>query len=746
MVRWLKYFFLGTLTGLLGVILYLSPAGLWLEERVGLNTLFHLRGAIDAPADVVVIAIDQPSASQLNLSIKPRLWPRSLHAQLITQLAAAGASAIIFDLIFDTPSDIPEQDEALANAIKAAGRVVLVERLDYEDSALLNQHDDAIQHHYIREGAAQLLPLVADAAKAHAPFILPKVERVHHYWTFKSNAGDIPTVPVVVLQLYASALYGDFVRLLNLSNPELAAQLPAQMDEADIEDLILTLRNMFVSSPQLASQLKENLDRDNRLKVEEKRVMRSLLELYSGDQIRYLNFYGPPRSIKTIPYYQALQLDADNRNHQSERENLKDKIVFVGFSGTSQSEQDIVRDDYPTVFSSPDGLYISGVEITATAFANLLENKPIRPLSTAGNLSILFLFGFAIGLSAQILTTRKTIVLSLLLLSIYTFIAYAFFKNAMIWLPLIIPVALVVFTLMLVWALKVLALEEFIGKSGPDEKLDAIIEKYRGVFSGTCLTTDIASYTTLAETMNPSTLEKLMTEYRAALKNPIVQHHGRVMDTTGDSSLSIWNKESENLHAAKLLGWIKKTQNPADRSHACKAALDLNAAITRFNIRNNPPLPTRIGLHSGDMSLNKSDGIYRVTGDVVNTANRIQGANKILKTSILLSGDVIEGLDDFLIRPMGSFFLPGRIKPVELFELVAYRQSASKQQLWLCETFANALDAYQLKKWHEASQYFHEILSTFPSDGPTHYFLSLCAKYQNESPAAHWPILRIDSK
>ncbi len=732
MVRWLKYFFLGAFTGLLGVIIYLSPAGLWLEERLGLNALFHLRGAIDAPADVVVIAIDQPSASQLNLSsIKPRLWPRSLHARLINQLTEAGASAIIFDLIFDTPGDIPEYDEALAHAIKAAGRVVLVERLDYEDSALLNQQDGATRHHYIREGAAQLLPLVADAAKARAPFTLPKAERVHHYWTFKPNAGDIPTVPVVVLQLYAAALYGDFIRLLNSAEPKLSAQLPVRVSEKmDVEDLILTLRNMFVSNPRLASQLRENLDRDNRLKAEEKRVMRSLLELYSGDPIRYLNFYGPPRSIKTIPYYQVLQLDTD-----IERADLKNKIVFVGFSGATQSEQDIVRDDYPTVFSSPDGLYISGVEITATAFANLLENKPVRPLSAVSNLSILFLLGFAIGMSAQILSTWKTIISSLLLIFIYTFIAYAFFKNAMIWLPLIIPVVLVLFTLMLVWVLKVLALEEFIGKSGPDKELDTIIEKQGGVFSGTCLTTDIAGYTTLAETMSPSMLEKLMTEYRAALKNPIVQHHGRVMDTTGDSSLSIWNKKTENPRAPKLFGWIKKTPSTIDRSRACKAALDLNAAITRFNKMNNPPFPTRIGLHSGDMSLNKSDGIYRVTGDVVNTASRIQSTNKIFETSILLSSDVIEGLDDFLIRPLGSFSLPGRIKPVELFELVAYRQSASKQQLWLCETFANALNAYQLKKWHEASRYFHEILSTFPSDGPTHYFLSLCSKLQNESPA-----------
>ncbi|MBS0423858.1 MAG: adenylate/guanylate cyclase domain-containing protein [Proteobacteria bacterium] len=747
MVRWLKYFFLGTFTGLLGVIIYLSPSGLWLEERFGLSALFHLRGAIKAPTDVVVIAIDQPSASQLNLSIKPRLWPRSLHARLINQLAEAGASAIIFDLIFDTPGDTPEHDEALASAIKAAGNIVLVERLDYEDSALLSRQDDAAQHHYIREGTAQLLPLIADAAKAHAPFTLPKAERVHHYWTFKSNAGDIATVPVVVLQLYASALYGDFVRLLNSAEPELSAPLPARIsEETDIEDLILTLRNIFVSNPQLATRLKENLDRDNLLNPGEKRVMRSLLDLYSGDPIRYLNFYGPPRSIKTIPYHQALALDDDNRDHSFELESLKGKVVFVGFSGATQAEQDIVRDDYPTVFSNPDGLYISGVEITATAFANLLENKPIRPLSATGSLSILFLFGFVIGMSAQFLSIRKTIVLSFLLVFIYAFIAYSFFKNAMIWLPLVIPVLLVLFTLMLAWALRIVILERYIGKSGPDDELDAIIEKYDGVFSGACLTTDIAGYTTLSETMKPSDLEKLMTIYRAVLRNPIDQHHGRVMDTTGDSSLSIWIKKPDNPRVPKLFQRIKKTPSSTEKLRACKAALDLNAAITRFNKLHDPPLPTRIGLHFGDMSLNKSDGTYRATGDVVNTTNRIQGANKFLKTRILLSGDVIEGLDDFLIRPLGSFLLPGRLQPVELLELIAYRQSASNQQLWLCETFAHALNAYQLMKWDEASHYLHNILSVFPSDGPSHYFLSLCAKYQNELPAAPWPTLTIDSK
>ncbi|HQU97802.1 MAG TPA: adenylate/guanylate cyclase domain-containing protein [Nitrosomonas sp.] len=724
MARWLKYFFMGIFTGLLGVTIYLSPSGLWLEERFGLSALFQLRGAIKAPDEVVVVALDQQSAEQLKLHVKPRLWPRSMHARLIDQLAAAGASTIIFDLIFDTPSDIPEQDEELANAIKRAGNVLLVERLDYQDSASLNQPDGISYQAFIQEGTTQLLPIIGEAAKARAPFTLPKAERVHHYWTFKSYAGDIATVPVVVLQIYAGGLYGDFVRLLDSVEPGLSTQLPTRIDETDIEDLILTLRNRFTGNPQLASKMKENLDRDRSLKPEERKILRSLLDVYAGDQIRYLNFYGPPRSITTIPYYQALQAD---------RKNLEGKVVFVGFSGATQSEQEIVRDDYPTVFSNPDGLYISGVEIAATAFANLLENKPVRPLSLTGNLSILFLLGFAIGMAVQVLSTRKTIVLSLSVILVHTFIAYSFFKHALIWLPVIIPALLVLIALMLSWGLKILKLEGFMGKSGPAQELDQIIEEQAGRFSGACLTTDIEGYTTLSESMSPSTLEKLMADYRVVLRNAVDQHYGRVMDTTGDSSLSIWIKKPENPVTQKFFSWIKKPSSSTEKLNVCKAALDLSAAIERFNKLHNPPLPTRIGLHFGDMSLNKSEGTYRVTGDVVNTTDRIQNANKILKTRILLSSDVIEELDDFLVRPLGSFQLPGRTKSVALFELIAYRQSASRQQLWLYEIFIKALNAYQLKQWTEANQYFYDILREFPTDGPTHYFLSLCSKYQNES-------------
>lgn len=218
------------------------------------------------------------------------------------------------------------------------------------------------------------------------------------------------------------------------------------------------------------------------------------------------------------------------------------------------------------------------------------------------------------------------------------------------------------------------------------------------------------------------------------------------MDTTGDSSISIWLPESVNPITRKFFQWSKKSVNSDIRTHACQASLDLNFAIAYFNKPNTVPLPTRIGLHFGSMSLNEKDGVYRVTGDVVNTANRIQNANKILKTHILLSDTVVSGLKSFLIRPLGDFLLPGRVRPVKLFELITHLQLATQEQVWLCEIFARALDAYQLKQWNEACEDFLEILKVFPADGPTQYFLSLCLRCRDNPPCDPWPISRIDSK
>jgi adenylate cyclase len=89
-----------------------------------------------------------------------------------------------------------------------------------------------------------------------------------------------------------------------------------------------------------------------------------------------ISLYGPPRTISTVPYHQALKLHRQGTISEK-RIDLKDKAVFVGLSEILLAER---KDSFYTVFSQANGIFISGVEIAATAFANLLEERPLRPL------------------------------------------------------------------------------------------------------------------------------------------------------------------------------------------------------------------------------------------------------------------------------------------------------------------------------------------------------------------------------
>ncbi|WP_164937867.1 EAL domain-containing protein [Bradyrhizobium guangxiense] len=83
------------------------------------NALTDLRFAWqsrDASGKVVVVAIDALSIDQIG--VWP--WPRTLHAELLRRLEAAGAGDIAFDVDFSTPSD-PGSDEAFVKALRDAG-------------------------------------------------------------------------------------------------------------------------------------------------------------------------------------------------------------------------------------------------------------------------------------------------------------------------------------------------------------------------------------------------------------------------------------------------------------------------------------------------------------------------------------------------------------------------------------------------------------------------------------------------
>ncbi|HEX9003618.1 MAG TPA: CHASE2 domain-containing protein [Blastocatellia bacterium] len=93
------------------------------------NMLFRLRGEFAAPADIVIVAIDDRSLQRIG----QWPWPRSVMAAALDKLAQANPGGIGLDVIYAEPTT-PEEDRRLATAIARNGRVILPAQL-YESAA-----------------------------------------------------------------------------------------------------------------------------------------------------------------------------------------------------------------------------------------------------------------------------------------------------------------------------------------------------------------------------------------------------------------------------------------------------------------------------------------------------------------------------------------------------------------------------------------------------------------------------------
>lgn len=748
---------LGLLIGLAGALAGVMPPGFDLEQSIGLRALFAMRGPQLPPEDVIVVAIDQQSAQKLGLSSKPNLWPRRLHAELIARLAAAGAKMIAFDLIFETPSSDENGDQALAAAMRKASNVLLVAAsTDSETSP--SEARGQTGGGYVLEAVVPPLPTLADAAVAHAPFRLPKSARVDAYWTFRYGDGDRPSLPAMALQVYAMGCYSQLLELWQRADPNLAAQLPA--DAAAAMSLRAVPELMQAQRDALSGDRAEARRRLSVLKSaagnrSDKReacdILKAVVDLYAGEGARFLNFYGPARTIKTITYAAALQSLRSSLPGETGRQGFSGKAVFVGFSPAMASEQDRIRDDYRTVYSATDGLDLSGVEIAATAFANLLQGRSVRPLDGLWNTVLVLSWGLGIGMLGRNAPSTFVALFAVFAGGIYLAVARYAFGEIGLWLPLVIPLCvqppLALFAGAMLrhrdarWErerikrifshyLPGAVVEQLTSNVGPPTEINRVV-------FGVCLSTDAQQYTALAESMDPAPLARILNTYYRELFEAVQRNGGRVADVIGDAMLAIWAGSASEASM---------------RSLACQAALDIaEAASGPDREGKRPAIPTRIGIHCGNILLGNIGAgerfEFRAVGDVVNTATRIEGLGKHLGARLLVSQDVIEGVDAYLSRPLGSFLLAGKHNPVRVVELRGLRADASEQETWHCRRFAAALSHYENGRWQDAANVLSEVLTAFPRDGPARFYQERCEQLVHHPPPGPWDaVIRIEQK
>ena len=731
------------LVGAFGMVMSLTPFGMELEENLGLHLLFKTRGKRRAPPDVIIITLDKASADFLHLPSAPRKWPRSLHARLINKLIEKNPAVIAFDMIFSETGPA-EQDNIFAAAIRHAGNIVLGEWLKTDKVPLIDQSGGHTGNLNI-EKIVPPIPLLAESALASAHFSLPKVPvKVNSYWAYKTGAGDLPTLPVVVFQIYAMTVYDELIRWLKTVNPDLTKRLPVSSKnvfaDKSVKDIIRLLRDYFEQNPSIAKKLLERLRVSKTLATDAKQnqILVSLIQMYQSPKSPYLNYYGPAGTIRTISYHQIID-DPKNPTGGSIPDDLNGKVIFIGLSEQLRPEE---KDGFYTVFSQPNGLDISGVEIAATAFANILENSPVEPFKLGVHIAIVALWGAVLTilclLSPPVIAAGSVVGFSLL----YMGLAHFQFKHHGLWYPLIVPLffqAPVAFFGAVLWKYFQANRERrnirtAFGYYLPDDVVNRLAKNMsdiRGgsrVVYGICLFTDAQHYTAFSETMAPEELSSFLNTYYEAIFEPVRKNSGIISDVKGDSILAIWATAHPDATA---------------RNRACCAALDIVRAVEQFNQPlDDRQLPIRIGMHSGYISLGNVGAMdhfeYRPVGDIVNTASRMEGLNKFLNTQILVSEEVLDQLDGFCKRRLGKFILAGKSKPVEVCELICKAEEVKEKQKSLCNVFARGIDAYQRRAWRPAIDFFNGALKLDSTDGPSRFYLELCEKYRAEPPAPHW--------
>ena len=184
--------------------------------------------------------------------------------------------------------------------------------------------------------------------------------------------------------------------------------------------------------------------------------------------------------------------------------------------------------------------------------------------------------------------------------------------------------------------------------------------------------TDLTDFTHLMESIDPAQAVGVLNRYLDGMIGIAFRHEGTLDRIVGDAVAIMFSAP------------VAQDDHPA-RALAC--ALEMDEFAARFAeeaAESGCPLgTTRIGVHTGEVIVGNFGGSalfdYRALGDVVNTASRLEGANKHLGTTLCLSAATLAGCRPSpTVRPVGKLRLKGRNALLTVYEPVVPRLAAER--------------------------------------------------------------------
>ncbi|MBI5641287.1 MAG: adenylate/guanylate cyclase domain-containing protein [Nitrospirae bacterium] len=628
--------------------------------------------------DIIIIKIDQESLDRLHEQGINWPWPRQVYAPIIEYLSEA--DAVFMDILFLEPSFYGEEDDRiLADAIKKTSNVYLALSLTNKKDGLSDSDRDFFER---------------SAAKKKG-------------WKsrFSYKSANMP------LDIFLQAVKGTGNVTIFPDSDGVYRGLPVFFQVAGEYAIPSLVMSYF-------SQAGVKTDQEGKLNL--------MASEFPGDQMVMLRFSGHQEPFKSISAADILKayVDAGSSGEASAaREYFKGKKVFIGMTAAG------LYDLKPTPVSDVS----TGVHIHATALENLEHRNYIRPLSNAFVLIFMIcictftcyfvirVHSFMANLSVFITTLAITIGVPALLFA-STHYMHIIYPTLSLVTSFIISVAYSYATEGKERRFIKMAFSQYM-----DGKLvDYILKNPLLIKPGghrrrvTVFFADIAGFTSLAEKIPAEETAGILYEVLSSFTAIIIRNGGVIDKYIGDCIMAFWGAPLDT---------------EKDEINACYSALECLAALDdinkRFRAEGRTEIAIRIGIHSGEAIVGNlgSDRLfdYTAVGDTVNLTSRLESANKMFGTGIIISEETLretEGL--FLTRELGMVEVKGKSVPVRIVELVSEQGRVSVDKKRIIELFHRGFDLFSRKHCAEALDIFEEILQMQPDDGPSDFYRRRC--------------------
>ncbi|MFY8349337.1 CHASE2 domain-containing protein [Pseudoalteromonas sp. SSM20] len=415
-----------------------------------------------------------------------------------------------------------------------------------------------------------------------------------------------------------------------------------------------------------------------------------------------IHFVGDKHTFPTISYVQA----ADTVRLPDSVFN--DKIVLVGLDTYTKTRL-LLKNEYQylTPFTQLKGNTMSAIEVHANLIENIRHDLFLKPL-----LDWQFIFiSLVVMLLAIMFFTAASIKKSLLglvkmLLLIGGVSLLAFYNQ--VYLPTL-SLVLLVFSCYLFYFIigfrKEQAQRRFIKRAFSryvsSHVLDDLMNDPDKLELGgerkeiTVLFADLAGFTKLSEQLEAEQVADILHEILTALSKIIVKDGGTIDKYIGDEVMAFWGAPvAEPLHFEKAIAAA------IEMHQKCEKLTD------RLNTRGLPPVRLRMGINSGEAIVGHlgSDVLFDYTciGDTVNQAARLEGANRLYGTDILIGEALYLKLEEkhqFVL--IDDVLHKGKSEKTKVYGYFPNTLLTNKLNL--------AFSAYNAQDWQRAKQLYNEL-------------------------------------